>query len=342
MTDAYGDISLTQSYPPRLRPRRGYGEILYSEGTAATDYAFTGESYDPQTGLVFLRARYYSSGDSRFISRDTWTGNANTPMSYNLWAYGYDNPVRYSDPTGQVPSLAQFIRENENALEWTSEEKTVVDEALWDIAVRYAYSYNKELYRKITADCENTCSYLVWKISPYQAFITIHGGPVAFRRMSSTRDYWGEGISSNEVYLYKNAKIQDTRFIVHEMGHVFENIMVLKSVFAAKLGRSNLPESLIYRAVGDENNGGFAGGYLDWQWSRLDGPMRQEGDKWVDGRGEIFADQFVGWVYSRWEIDPKTGELSKTAKLRSDYMETNMPNWIFQMISKRGYLPGAL
>ena len=51
MTDAYGDITLTQSYTP-------YGEVLYSKGTAATDYAFTGESYDPQTGLVYLRARY--------------------------------------------------------------------------------------------------------------------------------------------------------------------------------------------------------------------------------------------------------------------------------------------
>jgi hypothetical protein len=35
--------------------------MLYSEGTTTTDYAIiTGESYDPQTGLVYLRARYYS------------------------------------------------------------------------------------------------------------------------------------------------------------------------------------------------------------------------------------------------------------------------------------------
>ena len=96
VTDAYGDVSLTQSYTP-------YGEILYSEGTANTDYAFTGESFDPQTGLVYLRARYYNPSNGRFTSRDTWTGNANTPMSYNLWAYGYDNPVRYGDPSGFCP-----------------------------------------------------------------------------------------------------------------------------------------------------------------------------------------------------------------------------------------------
>ena len=67
MTDAYGDITLTQSYTP-------YGEILYSEGTAATDYAFTGESYDPQTGLVYLRTRYRSIEAGQFIKTDLFAG----------------------------------------------------------------------------------------------------------------------------------------------------------------------------------------------------------------------------------------------------------------------------
>jgi hypothetical protein len=39
----------------------------------------------------------------RFISRDTWSGNANMPMSYNRWSYGYGNPISYTDPTGHFP-----------------------------------------------------------------------------------------------------------------------------------------------------------------------------------------------------------------------------------------------
>ncbi len=80
--------------------RRVYGEILQTSGAGKTNYAYTGESYDPQTGLTYLRARYYSAGQGRFISQDTWAGDANLPLSYNRWAYGYDNPVRFTDPSG--------------------------------------------------------------------------------------------------------------------------------------------------------------------------------------------------------------------------------------------------
>jgi hypothetical protein len=37
------------------------------------------------------------------MSRDTWSGDANQPMSYNKWAYTYGNPINLSDPTGMSP-----------------------------------------------------------------------------------------------------------------------------------------------------------------------------------------------------------------------------------------------
>lgn len=41
----------------------------------------------------------------RFITRDTWAGNYNQPISFNRWNYGYGNPVRYTDPSGFDPNL---------------------------------------------------------------------------------------------------------------------------------------------------------------------------------------------------------------------------------------------
>jgi RHS repeat-associated protein len=93
LTDAGAAVTLQRSYTP-------YGEILRASGTGKTNYAFTGESFDPQTGLTYLRARYYSAGQGRFISQDTWAGDARQPLSYNRWAYGYDNPAMYVDPSG--------------------------------------------------------------------------------------------------------------------------------------------------------------------------------------------------------------------------------------------------
>ena len=95
IVDGAGAVTLTQSYTP-------YGEILYSSGEAVSDYAFTGEMYDPQTGLVYLRARYYSPAEGRFVGKDTWVGNYLRPMSINKWIYVEGDPINYVDPSGLI------------------------------------------------------------------------------------------------------------------------------------------------------------------------------------------------------------------------------------------------
>jgi RHS repeat-associated protein len=96
LTDRIGNITLTQSYSP-------FGEVLTSTGDGQTDYAFTGEMFDPETGLVYLRARFYGVGDGRFVSRDSWAGNYDTPTTLNRWVYVVDNPINFIDPSGLCP-----------------------------------------------------------------------------------------------------------------------------------------------------------------------------------------------------------------------------------------------
>jgi len=95
LVDEDGVITLTQEYEP-------YGEILSSDGTGTSDYAFTGESFDAQTGLVYLRSRMYSPQIAIFTSKDTWKGNQKYPISYNSWLYGNANPIYYIDPSGHI------------------------------------------------------------------------------------------------------------------------------------------------------------------------------------------------------------------------------------------------
>ncbi len=96
MTDATGTITLAQNYDP-------YGNPIISVGAAHTSYGFDGEATDAATGLVYLRSRFYAPSMGRFLNRDTWSGNANQPLSYNKWAYVYGNPINLSDPTGMSP-----------------------------------------------------------------------------------------------------------------------------------------------------------------------------------------------------------------------------------------------
>jgi len=92
LANSAGEITLTQSYAP-------YDEVMSSTGAGSTNYAFTGEMRDP-SGLTYLRARYLDSGIGRFISRDTWSGDYNRPLSLNRWGYVEGNPVNKIDPTG--------------------------------------------------------------------------------------------------------------------------------------------------------------------------------------------------------------------------------------------------
>ena len=95
LTDSAGAVTLIQSYAP-------YGEVTQSVGASQTSYAFTGEATDAN-GLTYLRARYYDPQDGRFISKDTWAGDYNRPITLNKWQYAYNAPTLYTDPSGQDP-----------------------------------------------------------------------------------------------------------------------------------------------------------------------------------------------------------------------------------------------
>ena len=113
LTDASGAITLAKSYQP-------YGATLASAGSGTSPFAFTGEQVDA-SGLTYLRARYYSSGDGRFLTRDTWMGDYNRPLSLNRWNYVSGNPVNYTDPSGKFanfPGCLFFLYNTLDCLSW--------------------------------------------------------------------------------------------------------------------------------------------------------------------------------------------------------------------------------
>ncbi len=91
LTDQTGAVTFAQTYDP-------YGVVTTSTGSSASGYGFTGEYQ--QDGLVYLRARHYAPGMGRFLTRDTWPGEVNRPLSLNRWGYVEGNSVNFVDPTG--------------------------------------------------------------------------------------------------------------------------------------------------------------------------------------------------------------------------------------------------
>jgi RHS repeat-associated protein len=82
-----------------------YGNVIRNT-TNYNNTGYTGEFQDRSLNdMVYLWARYYAPRTGVFLSRDTWAGDANQPMSYNKWAYTNGNPVNYTDPSGKDPSV---------------------------------------------------------------------------------------------------------------------------------------------------------------------------------------------------------------------------------------------
>jgi RHS repeat-associated protein len=92
LTDQNGEVTYAKSYDP-------YGVVTNTSGAGQSAYGYTGEQQD-STGMVYLRARHYNPTDGRFMSRDTWGGDYNSPQSLNRWNYTQSNPVNRIDPSG--------------------------------------------------------------------------------------------------------------------------------------------------------------------------------------------------------------------------------------------------
>jgi RHS repeat-associated protein len=78
-----------------------YGEERWTAGGAQpTDFTFTGQRVERGFGLMDYRARYYDPRLGRFISADAVVPEPGNPQAWNRYAYVYNNPLRYNDPSG--------------------------------------------------------------------------------------------------------------------------------------------------------------------------------------------------------------------------------------------------
>ena len=50
-----------------------------------------------------MGARYYDTSLARFISPDTIIGDVGNTQAMNSYAYAYDSPLSYADPSGHQP-----------------------------------------------------------------------------------------------------------------------------------------------------------------------------------------------------------------------------------------------
>jgi RHS repeat-associated protein len=88
LTGSGGATAAAQSFAP-------YGTLEAKTGTATTPLGYAGQYTDGETGLQYLRARFYDPGTGQFLSRDPLADLTRQPYSYAL-----DSPLNWIDPSG--------------------------------------------------------------------------------------------------------------------------------------------------------------------------------------------------------------------------------------------------
>ena len=145
--DGHGSTRLLTNEAGEITDRYAYdacGNLLKKEGGTENDFLYTGEQYDANTGLYYLRARYMDPSTGTFISMDSCQGSLYDPVRLHKYLYANANPVMYTDPSGYF-SLAEFsiadgiqstlnsmhqLNSLRNIIKWASAMTTVYDTAI--------------------------------------------------------------------------------------------------------------------------------------------------------------------------------------------------------------------
>ncbi|HYE83327.1 MAG TPA: RHS repeat-associated core domain-containing protein [Clostridia bacterium] len=126
--NGHGDVVQTVSEDGAIENQYDYdifGNPVLTVESYDCAIRFAGEYYDSETGLYYLRARYYDPYIGRFISEDSYWGEDDNPLSLNLYTYCENDPVNFIDPTGhgreeikaEIAQIRKVIREQQ-AIWW--------------------------------------------------------------------------------------------------------------------------------------------------------------------------------------------------------------------------------
>lgn len=101
--NGHGDVVQTVTASGEVQNQYDYdvfGNRTLTIEVYAESIQYAGEFYDAESGLYYLRARYYDPYTARFISEDSYRGEDTNPLSLNLYTYAHNNPILFLDPTG--------------------------------------------------------------------------------------------------------------------------------------------------------------------------------------------------------------------------------------------------
>ncbi len=134
LTDKTGKVTKTYTYD-------AFGVEKNIDENDSNAFRYCGEYYDTETGTIYLRARYYNPSTGRFISRDSYAGKNEEPLSLNKYTYCQNNPLIFVDPSGKysVVIWANYPNEDKSVTKDNKKQAKIIKE-------QYEEKYGSECY----------------------------------------------------------------------------------------------------------------------------------------------------------------------------------------------------
>ena len=100
-----GDLAATNSASLPAQPAPvfdAFGDLVSGSPEVYAWNGGWGYRYEAGTGgLVKVGVRWYDPAVGRFLQKDPWLGDVRQPLTLNAYGYCENDPVNYTDPTGE-------------------------------------------------------------------------------------------------------------------------------------------------------------------------------------------------------------------------------------------------
>jgi RHS repeat-associated protein len=96
--DAWGEL---------LRVQDQQGDIL--AGLTVLDRGYTGHEHLQSVGLIHMNGRLYDAKLHRFLQPDNYIQDPYNTQNYNRYGYVLNNPLKYTDPSGEIITIGTAI-----------------------------------------------------------------------------------------------------------------------------------------------------------------------------------------------------------------------------------------
>lgn len=108
LIDANGTQVVEYGYDAWGYPISKTGSLAATIGTL-NPFRYRGYVYDEETGLYYLRSRYYNPEWKRFVNADTLVGRGTNVLGHNLYVYCDNLPITRVDKNGKKPLSIKFV-----------------------------------------------------------------------------------------------------------------------------------------------------------------------------------------------------------------------------------------